>query len=507
MLGRNLCRRLRHRAVLASNVTYSKSITRNYHLGYETMPLLDIDADATFLEKSIRQGCRTVMIHSRPLDEGHQQIYELLGDLAAVEEIDIKDFHIGHCISLTNKLTAIKELQEMTRLLRKPMDSVYFTFPDAAITESVQQQQFMDDVKQVQEQMKLDKKSIGLHFPSSILADLNDSHVHSLRNFISDNNNSFGSYALATNYFTHENVTRLQDCCIDIENGSSSKIIACDVLRLHKKRPGLLNAPAKFSVQRNNANNTNMDGLLGTKGGRESSDGSGNGSDSDNESATESLDQVLTSSVESFKGAMDRCLHVENKYLADIAPSVDNKVAVADICWAHVLTQTQESFRSPEEWEYVLSNHVKPKLEASLNTLRSHNKEAAEFATLYQTLAKHLFSVFLHMHQVRRLRMCQEMTDVLRKDDSNEAVLKVSGLDISLSTNSVEAAVESCTKLCLAAIALSSRVSNVTCTLVAGTEISVHQRELLAKRACDISADTASDIFRDYFSPCLTPYN
>ena len=73
------------------------------------MPLLDIDQDATILEKSIRHGCKTVMVHSRPLDEGHRQIYELLADLASTEEINIKDFQISHCIStLSNTESTLK---------------------------------------------------------------------------------------------------------------------------------------------------------------------------------------------------------------------------------------------------------------------------------------------------------------------------------------------------------------------------------------------------------------
>ena len=71
-------------------------------IGYETSPLLDVDTDNALLEKSIRQGCCTVMVHSRAADTGHNQTYELLSDLWATEEVNLDHFSITHCLRATS---------------------------------------------------------------------------------------------------------------------------------------------------------------------------------------------------------------------------------------------------------------------------------------------------------------------------------------------------------------------------------------------------------------------
>lgn len=63
------------------------------------------------------------------------------------------------------------------------------------------------------------------------------------------------------------------------------------------------------------------------------------------------------------------CLHIEKKYIEDIAPTVP-QIPLTDICWGHVLMHTHETFTAPEEWEYALRTAVLPKLDNALVCIR-----------------------------------------------------------------------------------------------------------------------------------------
>ncbi len=460
------------------------------------MPLFDIETDSALLEKSIRQGCSTVMVHSRPHDEGHRQIYELLGDLAGLEEIDLENFSIGHCINTTSDVnSSMKELIDMCKLLpTKKLDFVCMTLPHDVVSDAELRDQFLKDVESVRKEMMLDTSCMGLHIPSSLLADISQDRLESLQSFVENSEDSFGRYALATNYFTHSAVSSLRD---SITNMSQKSIVmACDVLRLHKQRPGLLNLPAKFSIHHNTMKMASM---------------SGNGPEKTQNTSDSSLQQELTNSIDNFKMAMDRCVHVERKYMQNIAPTA-TEIAITDVCWAHVLSQTQESFRGPEEWEYALKHSIEPKLEDALNALRKQSKEASEFTTLYSALSKHLFSVFLHLHQVRRLQMCTEVVEKLRQeipiDSTAYSLLETAGMSkASKNGITIQAAEEVCTKLSQVAVVLSACVSEPDVVLVSGTEIVLDQLDHLKQNSKDVTASQANSAFTKALLPVISNFN
>ena len=69
-------------------------------------------------------------------------------------------------------------------------------------------------------------------------------------------------------------------------------------------------------------------------------------------------------------------------------------MAPTDICFAHVLAQTQHDILYPEEWEYIKRTIVDIKLEKSLDVLRSKGKKATDWALLYLPLVKFMFHSF-----------------------------------------------------------------------------------------------------------------
>jgi hypothetical protein len=226
-----------------------------------------------------------------------------------------------------------------------------------------------------------------------------------------------------------------------------------------------------------------------------------------------SLQYALTAAVANFKMAMDRCMHMEKKFLQNIAPGVE-EVSPTDVCLAHVLTKTQESFRGPEEWEYILKNSVEPKLETALNVLRSKDKESSEFATLYSALSRHLFSVFLHLHQVRRLQMCSEVSEELRNivqcDGGSSAhiyaLLEATALNTA-PDGSVQAAEDNCTKLSHFAVRLSASLAKSDITLVGGTEIAVDKLGSIAQLSPSIGEVQACEVFSRALSPVIGRFN
>ena len=160
---------------------------------------------------------------------------------------------------------------------------------------------------------------------------------------------------IPTNVFTITGAAQIYEWA---STKSSVVTVATDTLRAHPRRPGLINVGTKHVT---GANESHID---------------------------------MASMLQSLQKAMDSCMKVEKVYL-EKSWGKDTGVSPVDICFAHVLAQTQSGILFPEEWEYIKRTQVEPKLFQSLDLLSRHSNEAREWTVLYNPLARYLFHTFL----------------------------------------------------------------------------------------------------------------
>lgn len=160
---------------------------------------------------------------------------------------------------------------------------------------------------------------------------------------------------IPTNVFTIIGAARIYEWA---STRSSVVTVATETLRTHPRRPGLMN--------------------LGTK------------------HVTGAIESHIdmASVLQSLQKAMDSCMKIEKVFL-EKSWGKDTGVSSIDVCFAHVLAQTQSGILFPEEWEYIKRTQVEPKLSLSLDLLSRHSNDAREWTVLYQPLSRYLFHTFL----------------------------------------------------------------------------------------------------------------
>jgi len=305
-------------------------------VGYETSPLLDADTDNALLEKSIRQGCCTVMVHSRAADAGHDQTYELLSDLWATEEVDLDHFSITHCLAATtatggkSSLNAAgspnseaetvtqwrNELSNISATLRHKQPDFVCLTAGAAGTEAlaalseqvVGLQAVVAEIAIAAASKKGNKPSqLGLHLPSSLLAAMSDEQSLHLKAYLqaSAQAGTFGLYSIATNCLTHAAAAKIRSWLADsaaIHKQDMPLVLASEALRLHATRPGVLAAPSHFSTQRKAVNTT----ICADPKNAEDAEAHEGMSEEEAERKGDALKATMDAAVEEFKISMDR---------------------------------------------------------------------------------------------------------------------------------------------------------------------------------------------------------
>ncbi len=483
-------------------------------VAYETSTIIDVNVDNSLLEKSLRQGCKTVLVHSRATEGEHHQTYELLSDLWATEDVDLNQFTIAHCLSPAGKgsnsgkrsseLLEIwqKDLTQINEILRhRSLDYVCITVSEHDVWDHLKEQ--VEDVRRLVATVGGAPLKggvpvkVGLHIPTTFLANISDTRAQALKSFLLQSNSTglVDMFSIATNCATSAEAARVRawigEGCLT-GGRAMPLVIASETLRVHSRRPGLLAAPTNFSTQRKSLNiPDNATTVVKTE---------------DNGKAS-ALDATMAAAMEEFKQSMNRCLHVENKYFENLAKLVP-QVPLTDVCWAHNLMQTQSTFRAPEEWEYAMRMNVLPKLDAAFATLKKTDRQCADFTVVYHGLVRNLFSVFLYVHQIRRLKQCSEALAAVRAKtpDIGSSFLANTGANDDRA-DTLLAALECCNIVGCVVSTLAARVVQADVVAVSNTEVASHRWDRAVQLVNSLKPIQAQLLLQEALHPVLEKYN
>ena len=480
-----------NRMMMMTTTTTTTTTTR---IGFETSPLMNIDTESSLLEKSIRLGCKTVFIRSGiGTNSDYIQNYELLSDLASTDEINIDDFLLGHSFSMNsdakngesssmndsvNKhdlgMFWVKEMNRIGKTLRKKsIDFITISLPDISyIIHEESKKEFIVQLKILCGFLNDNESNtrIGIDFSTDLLVNASNediSNILSAIEYISDelNNsitrkdggNSIDCFSIASNCFTQSQAKQIRKWVDErysrqneIHEFDSPLVIATSVLNTHYKRPALLVPPIKLKAINDTSSSI-----------KEREDGN-------------NINLIMKEAVEDFQRSMDRCMHLEKQYMEKLQADIGTDIVLTDLCWGHVLMQAQGRINSSEEWEYLLSSQIEPKLEKSLEALRSKNKSCSEWSTLYSGMSRYLFATLSHFHQVRKLEQCDDLVHALKNNTQNDDTLLMTLhlLDCELNLLNARQHVDRASQLSCYIGSLSSVVTKPDSIVVAGMEIS-----------------------------------
>jgi hypothetical protein len=398
----------------------------SYALGFESSPLLSIEADSSILEKSIRGGCRNIYTRSVVLKgEAGLDIsktvapYELLADLHGMDEIDLQHFHIGHCLSIPNQDNWTMEIKHIDKLLRnKPLDFVNVNVSDVAhLCDDARRQELSLHLSSLRSllhtftNMKVTK--VGIHFDTQSLFEASYNEMDLLIQNLSSID--IHSIAVATNAFTYNNASQIYSWIQDQEQqkaGNSHEnliVIACEANRAHHRRPALIGLPLNYTpivLNRQQQQNSSGD---------------------EKEQAIEDTisSKTMKQHAEDLKLDLDRCIHMEKQYIAKLVHDVtehykeekgEATVPVTDLCMGHVLLKTESSIQSIEEWQYLRQEQITPQLEKAMENVKRASLNCQEWVSLYRGIVRHLHSTFTKLLQSRKLFLsCDVLHSVLRE--------------------------------------------------------------------------------------------
>lgn len=372
----------------ARNTVICRVFRRSY--GFESSPYMEESIQNSLLEKSIRAGCTSLYTRSSMLPHQVASTYELLSDLSATEEVNLSEFTLGHCCASPTVEGMNKDVDDITAAMGKNRKLDYMTF---SVNPGY-------DVKAFEEMIAQGTAaSLGFHFPTSTLQTSSGLDIDRVLGDLSgvlDGHTESPTFSIAVNYLTFENASKVADWAK--MQGVSPRLIASEVLRIHDRRPSLLSAPIQ-------------------KGGSAAT-----GSPSRTSKA------AMLDAMENLKVSFDRCIHMEMQYIDRLSTSLPERsegleVNIHNLCVGHALMQSQSNILSTEEWKYLLHSRIEPQWKDAMDSVRSKSKETAEWASLYSSLAKHLFASFSEMQDTRKYLMLEDvLTEIHQQQNGSDSM-------------------------------------------------------------------------------------
>jgi hypothetical protein len=380
----------------SSRVLSLKARAPSPAIGFESSPLGDSQTDCVLLEKSVRQGCRHILVRGTGIDSSTTSMFELITDLAITEDLNVERTDIGYCFTTAtttpfeDKVKAMKELSECMGKGKRVLDYVHLPVPIGG--HSLLDKSLLEELVALQRELSPWEINVGLDFHSSALQSLatgeaTDDLLKSLDLLRLQDGGGVSSISVATNVLTVHQSRKIINWATRAAGKGIGRVVSTEVLRVHAKRPALI---VPFSSPT----------LASSTALASSSDAS----------------ERVKKAMEDLKHAVDRCLHLEKQFLEKLKPDLPD-VVVTELCWAHLLMQTQHEILSPEEWHFLLTTQILPKLDACTDKLKAAGKAAGEWATLHAGLSRNMFNSFSAM-QVRRRELClTELISALRRNE------------------------------------------------------------------------------------------
>lgn len=410
----------------ASRLSEWKSDDKVSRFGWESTTYSDAYVQSTLLEKSLNNGCNTIVgvsmedasMNSGAVDSTILPIYELISDLSS-DGFDLANAVIGHrflsrrnsqsVVTSERVITQLESIAKSMKYSRRSLDFVSASLP-AAGSHTIES--ILNIYHAALSQLKSSSqesgnslehpsniKMVGLDFSTDFLTSASEEQLSRLQSELRDyhkHKSPLPLLTIACNTFTAQKILPI----IEWARNEEIIIIGTETLRLDPRKPGLLSLEG---IER-------RDIIIRDKEEALKADG----------------DAAMTD----LKRAIDGCLHVELQYLEKLSthpkgggPIVDPKT----VCIAHLLVQAQHTISHSEEWLYLQSQQLQPKLQESVDIIKSISEDHKNWTAIYVPMARHLISCFSKSLHVRKQQQCFEASNALKKTAASTHLSKSYG--------------------------------------------------------------------------------
>ena len=215
--------------------------------GIETMTLLEQSIQDTSIERSIYNGCRSILtnnIYSNNIGKNNNDIsssvkkYEILIDLVN-DDININDFNLCHKLNRisnnnNNIIESINEIITINDILKPMKRSIdYVSIPlDNNNNNNNNIKNYINSIKD--NNINID---IGIDINTDYILK-NKNIINILDNHYNTNSNDIKLITISTNYMT----SIIANDIIHWANNKGLKTISTDILNISPQRPGILSA-------------------------------------------------------------------------------------------------------------------------------------------------------------------------------------------------------------------------------------------------------------------------
>jgi hypothetical protein len=389
-------------------------------------------------------------------------VYELLSDLAAIDEVDLSRFLVGHCcVPLTtpngredcvevmnrdlNQIEQSFGAMSSQKKMKKGLD--YVTFAVTGPSDAEGCSKFEELVAIVDQRQP--SASIGFHFSTPLLQSLGEGdelnktleYLSPTLDYVAELTQKRPFVSISANYITVKNAMHVASWA---KERHDCELLASEVLRLHEKRPSLLSLPVSMSMSSQQLSRTPT--------------------------------EAMVEAMENLKVSIDRCIHMEMQFIDRLFPTFSDKsedgsgegepkLEIHDLCVGHALMHTQDSIHSSEEWNYLLRRQIEPRWEHAMELVSKESKETSEWASLYTSLARHLFSSFTDVQNTRKYLLIEDVMHSIGGAEQNDVVKAVTMDDLKRASHDLSPLLGTLSKSLI-------KADHVT---LAGVEVETHR--------------------------------
>jgi len=236
--------------------------------GIETMTLLEQSIQDTSIERSIYNGCRSILtnnVYSNNIGNNNNnnnnnndisssvKVYELLIDLVN-DDIDINDFNLGHKLNRisnnnNNIIESINEIITINDILKPMKRSIdYVSIPlDNNNNNNNNVKNYINSIKD--NNINID---IGIDINTDYILK-NKNIINILDNHYNTNSNDIKLITISTNYMT----SIIANDIIHWANNKGLKTISTDILNISPQRPGILSASSLSLLPSSSSSSSN----------------------------------------------------------------------------------------------------------------------------------------------------------------------------------------------------------------------------------------------------------
>eukprot|EP01031_Cornospumella_fuschlensis_P031023 gene31023-37496_t len=424
------------RAVISRLLCSGKG--NSFKVSYECSKWVVPDMELTLLERSVNNGCRSVITRSC---EHLTSVYDCIQDLQDGLDLEGEPFQVTHILAINRDTQLDRILQryqeELTSINRRVpaniVENVGIQLPDSILQDEKLLVGTIQSLhSQIQSHKQIKHTKVGLAFDSKQLAmqaigkDPNIVSAHPLS--LSNIQRAYSTLplnvcVLPANLHALDSAKQIAQMLQNISPNSHTDIVLTEILRIFSHKPGYVYSDYEsygaytHVIDKSSHSIWKLYDSLISQQTQPIALSSTTHITSPNVPPIPGVNmQMLKDLVDqphlSNKGkeatvdvhvAIDRCHQLEKAFLAKFSKDLQLHIPnLHHVCLAHIFVSAQETlFSSLEAFDILMHTQVLPVYEDIMEKLGAHSRETRDWMLLYRPMGNYLVKAYRHLLQMQ----------------------------------------------------------------------------------------------------------